>query len=301
MATLSKRALITGAAGFTGMHLCDYLEGQGYEVLGLQRPGATLSDENDSRFLVGDILDKDTMVDLIRQFDPTHVFHLAAIAFVAHGEPVDIYRVNVLGTEMLLSALAEAAPSLEKVVLASSANVYGNPTTPKVSETALPAPVNHYGCSKLSMEHIARTYLDRLPITIARPFNYTGPGQDPKFLVPKMVAHFRENRRTIELGNLDVTRDISDVRDVVRYYGALAAEGVVGEVYNLCRGEGIQLRDIISMLEDICGYKIDIQVNPAFVRASDIKVLIGDGTRLQSLQTGTPAYSYRQTLTDMLA
>lgn len=300
MATHSKRALVTGAGGFTGVHLCQYLTDQGVDVVGLQHRPVASEPDLSWRVMSGDILDEQRMSEILTEIQPDYIFHLAAIAFVAHGDPVDIYKVNVLGTEALLKSIAKACPEVERVVLASSANIYGNPKTSPVLETAIPAPVNHYGCSKLSMELIARNYFHQLPITMARPFNYTGPGQDPKYLVPKMVAHFRDKKSTIELGNIEVTRDISDVRDIVRYYLALAQNGETSSVYNLCGGKGYKLVSIIEHLQEICGYKIDITVNPAFVRASDISVLVGDRARLAKIAADRPSFDLTQTLTDML-
>ena len=106
---------------------------------------------------------------------------LRRVAFVAHGNAEDFYRVNVLGTLNLLQALAKLDRAPERVIIASSANVYGTPDVGMLDESLCPAPVNHYACSKLAMEHMVRPWFSRFPILITRPFNYTGPGQSEAF------------------------------------------------------------------------------------------------------------------------
>jgi len=136
-----------------------------------------------------------------------------------------------------------------------------------IDETVCPAPVNHYANSKLAMEHMVRTYDDRLPLIITRPFNYTGVGQAEHFLIPKIVAHYRQRQPVIELGNLEVIRDFSDVRFVVEVYRQLLESDIQGETVNLCSGAGVTLGEIIEKMNEIAGYAIQVRVNPAFVRA----------------------------------
>ncbi len=124
--------------------------------------------------------------------------------------------------------------------------------------------------------------MDRLPIVIVRPFNYTGRGQDERFLLPKMVAHFRRRAPTIELGQLAIARDFSDVRTVAACYRGLLDAGQPGQVYNICSGHSVSLQAALDMLAEIAGYRIEVQVNPAFVRANDVLTLAGDNTRLRA-------------------
>src|SRR5690606_29793103 len=133
------------------------------------------------------------------------------------------------------------------VLLASSANVYGNTECSPIAETQPPAPVNHYAMSKLAMEHMARTYADRLPLFFTRPFNYTGPGQDASFVIPKLVTHFARRAPAVELGNLDVEREFNDVRFVCEAYLSLLQKAVPGEVYNICTGAPLTLRAVIDL------------------------------------------------------
>lgn len=270
---MAARILVTGLSGFTGQHLRAALRAAGHAVL-------------DPAELAGgkfDLTDPVLVERVVERAEPDYVIHLAAVSFVAHSEATAFYRVNTIGVCNLLDALCRAAPGVRRVVVASSANVYGNAAADPLDESVPPAPVNHYACSKLAMEHMARTYFDRLPIVITRPFNYTGPGQDVRFLVPKIVAHFASAAPAIELGNLDVVRDFSDVRMVVDAYARLLTAPAVGQAINICSGVGRSLRWIVEELTRIAGRGIEVRVDPSLIRPSDIARLVGDNARLSAL------------------
>ncbi|MET3550417.1 nucleoside-diphosphate-sugar epimerase [Burkholderia sp. 567] len=213
---------------------------------------------------------------------PDIVAHLAAVSFVAHGDADAIYRTNVVGSRNLLEALANLENRPRAVLLASSANIYGNAAVEIIDESIEPNPANDYAVSKLAMEYMARLWRDKLPIVIARPFNYTGVGQSPQFLLPKIVGHFQRGERVIELGNIDVERDFSDVRRVADAYRRLLELSPAGGVFNVCSGRAVSLKAVISMMERIAGYAIEVRVNPAFVRANDVRRLQGNDARLQA-------------------
>jgi nucleoside-diphosphate-sugar epimerase len=224
------------------------------------------------------------------------VIHLAAVTYVPHGDVAEIYLTNVVGTRNLLDALARQASIPEKVVLASSANVYGNAAGDALDEKTAFSPENDYAVSKVAMEYMARTWSNRLPISIVRPFNYTGVGQATKFLIPKIVTHFQQQKAGIELGNTDVTRDFSDVRFVAKAYHALVESGGVGEAYNICSGQGHSLRQIIEAMNEIAGYEIAVTVNPDFVRANEVKQLVGSNRKLLQLDSSLRVIPIRDTL-----
>jgi nucleoside-diphosphate-sugar epimerase len=149
------------------------------------------------------------------------------------------------------------------------------------------------------MECLVKTWFERLPIIITRPFNYTGVGQHPNFLVPKIVAHFCQHKSLIELGNLDVARDFSDVRDIATAYLKLFEIPHTSEIVNLCSGQVTALADIIQAMNAIAGYDIAVQVNPAFVRSNEIKILGGDNRKLKNLTDFVPTIPLTQTLQAM--
>ena len=273
-----RRALVTGLSGFTGRYVAAELEEAGFEVYGTgEQPG------NLPRYTQADLTDRDALHVLVAEVRPHAVLHLAGLAFVANNDAAAFYNVNTAGTRNLLEALSAEAHDVQCILLASSANVYGNSTGGVLDESTTPNPANDYAVSKLAMEYMARLWFDRLPIVITRPFNYTGVGQSESFLLPKIVGHFQRGERQIELGNLDVFRDFSDVRAVASAYRRLVQACPAGEIVNVCSGRSHSLREVIGMVEEIVGYKIEIKVNPSFVRANEVRSLLGSAGHLRNL------------------
>ncbi|WP_459616156.1 GDP-mannose 4,6-dehydratase [Bordetella sp. 2513F-2] len=288
----APRALITGLGGFTGRYLARALADAGYRVFGT----AHGSEPAGPDMYAVDLCDRAGLARVVQEVQPDVVAHLAAIAFVAHGDADAIYRTNVVGTRNLLEALAGLSARPTAVLLASSANIYGNAEVERIDESVAPNPANDYAVSKLAMEYMARLWTDRLPIVIARPFNYTGVGQSPQFLLPKIVGHFQRDERVIELGNIDVERDFSDVRRVVDAYRRLLQLAPAGGVFNVCSGQAVSLKAVIAMMEEMAGYRIEVRVNPAFVRANEVHRLQGDASRLEAAIGPLQAIALRDTL-----
>lgn len=261
------RILLTGAAGFTGHHFVVAAQARGYTVLPLE----------------ANLTDKSAVEAEVLQVQPDSVVHLAGISFVGHADDADFYAVNVVGTTNLLAALAQLSRPPQKVLLASSANVYGNCDASPINETQPTAPVNHYAMSKLAMEGMARTFADRLPIVITRPFNYTGTGHDINFVIPKLVDHFTKRSPRIALGNLHVEREFNDVHMVCEAYLQLLKIGESGETYNVCSGHPHTLQRVIDELTRLTSHKMQVEVNPAFVRANELHRLCGDPGKLHRL------------------
>jgi nucleoside-diphosphate-sugar epimerase len=259
------RVLVTGADGFTGLHLTQAAIKAGYEVIPF----------------VGDLQNASEVHSQVRLIAPTHAIHLAAISHVMHADEQAFYGVNVIGTVNLLSALAALPHSPKKVILASSANVYGNCLHSPIGESEPPAPVNHYAMSKLAMEFMARNYLAQLPIVITRPFNYTGVGHHTSFVIPKIISHLQAKASSIGLGNIDVLREYNDVRDVCQCYLGLLTAGQPGQTYNIASGRTVSLRQVIAMLESMAGFHMPVHVNPNLIRPNEIRQLAGNGAHLQ--------------------
>lgn len=278
------RIFVTGADGFTGRHFVRTALDQGHEVIAMQ----------------ANLADKHGMTVELAKAEADAVIHLAAIAFVGHSEASAFYDVNVLGSTNLLDALVSISNRPKAVLLASSANVYGNCAESPITEQQQPAPTNHYAMSKLAMEYLARNYMDRLPILTTRPFNYTGVGQSEAFVIPKLVSHFAQNAEFVELGNLEVEREFNDVRMVCNSYLALLTQGVPGETYNICTGMPVSLREVISLLEDITDHSLMVRINQDFVRAAEVYSLCGSSAKLEKA-IGSPAYiGLHETLSWML-
>lgn len=278
------RIAVTGASGFTGRYFCRAAQKRGHEPL----PIAT------------DLRDPTSLALALAESQPDALVHLAAISFVGHADKEAFYAVNVVGTSNLLVAAA-ALVSPPRVLIASSANIYGNSVHSPLAENEPPAPVNHYAASKLAMEYMAKTFADRIPLTIVRPFNYTGSGQGLNFVIPKMVDHFRRRARLLELGNLYVEREFNDVRTICDAYLALVEQGAPAETFNVCAGQTHTLHQVAQILEQLTGHQLEIRVNPAFVRANEVHRLCGNPAKLDSFlyQCGRPVI--RPSLTDTLA
>lgn len=260
------RLLLTGAEGFTGKYIVDAAIASGYEVFPIK------ADLTDFRLLKQEV----------HASNPTHIIHLAAISDVNDSHQENYYRVNLFGTLNLLNALESLEKTPEKVILASSANVYGSNSGQLIDEDRVPKPINQYAMSKLAMEYMSAPHGDRLPIVFSRPFNYTGVGHDNRFVIPKIVEHFLKGATQIELGNLGVEREYNDVRDVAQIYLELLQKGCNGEIYNIASGKTYSLGVVIELLKNITGQTMNIGTNPEFMRKNDIPVLSGDPRKLET-------------------
>lgn len=261
-----SKLLLTGARGFTGRHFTKAALQSGYEVHPLS----------------ADLTDATAVAIEVAAAAPDFVVHLAAISAVTHADEEALYRVNLFGTLNLLKALVALPQAPKRVLLASSANVYGNADTSPIDEALCPAPVNHYAMSKLAMEFMSATFAERLPLVTVRPFNYTGIGHDMRFVIPKLAAHFARRADTIELGNLDVEREFNDVRTVCDAYLRLLQLGQPGQTYNVCSGRPVSLKSAIEALKKMTGHDLQVKVNPAFIRANEVHRLCGNPAKLEA-------------------
>jgi len=280
-----SKVWVLGASSFTGQYLLPKLKAENYQVVTTEV----------------DITKAKAVEDALLQIQPNYIINLAGISFVPDGENADIYAINTFGPQNILDASLKLKKAPKKIILASSSLIYGKQKQETIDESCIANPINHYGCSKWAMEQIAQNYQDKLDIIITRPFNYTGVGQDNKFLIPKIVEHFKQRKTTISLGNLDVWRDFSDVRWVTQAYSELLNMEHSGLLtVNLCSGELISIRAIIKILEKITGHTIKVQVAPQFIRPSDIPRQCGNGMLLQKIITMRPS-NIEDTLAWMLA
>ena len=250
------RTLVTGAAGFTGRYLTSLLARRGHEVHGViyHEPDEAVIDA--AALHSADLADRDAILRVVEQVRPDHVVHLAAIAFVGHDDIGEMYR----------------------------ANVYGNTRSGVLDEAMLPAPANDYGVSKAAAEYVGRLYAEKLPLITVRPFNYTGRGQDENFLIPKIIAHARRRAPVIELGNLDVARDFSDVRTVVDAYARLLdSPAAIGGTFNICSGLAVRLDEILELVASLSSHRPEVRINPALVRADEVKTLSGSSAKLEAV------------------
>ncbi len=291
---MKPRVLITGITGFTGKYLAARLDAAGYEVF-----GNSLYHTAGKNIFQADLNDLDSMRHLVALAKPDMVAHLGGVSFVAHENPGNMYYTNIGGARNLLQALSELQTPPKTIMLASSAQVYGNSNNNPITEQSDLMPHNDYAVSKVAMEQMARLWQTKLPIFIVRPFNYTGVGQADNFLIPKIVTHFVQKAPEIELGNLDVYREFNDVRLVADIYQRLLEAAPVGKTINICTGELYSLQELLDIMNQIAGYKIRAKINPDYVRENEIKKLCGSNALLQSLIDPVEPIALYDTLTWM--
>jgi len=293
VALASKKVLIMGIDSFTGVHLSSYLKLEGYEIYG------TSYLKSGKKKFQCDIRKKENILSILNEVKPDFIINLAGISFPAHGNSSDFYQINTIGAINILDATIESKQNPEKIILVSSATIYGNQGVEMLDESLCPTPANHYGASKYAMETLAKNYFSKLNIIITRPFNYTGTGQAKHFLIPKIVQHFKNKKKSIELGNLDVIREFNDIEYISKIYAQLLISHSSSDVVNLASNQGIKLMDVIKMMEDIAGYSIEIKVNSAFVRKDEIKKLTGSTKKLFGIIGKVKQRDFELTLKDM--
>jgi GDP-4-dehydro-6-deoxy-D-mannose reductase len=311
------RVLVTGASGFVGGHLCEHLVAEGDLVLGLSASGrwpAPLSHLDRSvRLERGNLADVDQseFASWLQRKRPEVVYHLAAQSNpnASLSDPRGTWALNLGGALNILEGIKDAAlEPRPRVVLVSSGVCYGNPAPEHlpVKEDCPLCPSNPYSASKaaadiLGIQHHLAHGTD---VVMVRPFNHAGPRQSPTYVLAALalqVAEVEAGRKThIEVGNLDVIRDFTDVRDVVRGYRLLAQHGKAGEIYNLGSGSGTKLADALEYLRTRAHRAIEVRVDPARVRPVDQPLLVADASKLRAATGWKPRYGIEQTLADML-
>lgn len=291
---MSRRILVTGSTGFTGRYVSAELQRRGYGVFGLTKDLSVTGQSIDLR-------DRNSVLEIIKKVRPNGVIHLAAIANVEHKSACDFFDVNVNGTNFLLDALTNV-DNVESIIIASSANIYGNALGGvPLSENLSPNPQNLYAESKVRMEEMIRNKYAGFPITIVRPFNYTGVGQSTSYLIPKIVSNFRSRSPILFLGNLNVSRDFSDVRFVAWAYVELINRCAKNELLNICSGRVFSIGDIIEKCYQITKYKPKIQSRGDLKRNNEVLQLCGDPTHMLEVLGSASPYSFEATLQWMLS
>lgn len=289
------RAYVTGGSGFVGTWLRAHLEQMGDEVVAT---GAEV-----------DVTDAEATAAAMVDSRPDAVYHLAGLAHVGRSwqEPAEYFRVNAGGTLSVLEAARRCARP-PRVLVVSSAEVYGavRPEQLPLGEGEPMRPVSPYAAGKAAAELVAvQAHLGHgLPVVRARPFNHTGPGQAPTFVVPafarRIVAARREGSRQLKVGNLSAARDLLDVRDVVRAYRLLAVGGEAGEVYNVCSGEAVVVGDLVRRMLELAAADLELVEDPELLRPVDVPVLRGDAGRLRAATGWRPEVSLDETLRAVL-
>jgi GDP-4-dehydro-6-deoxy-D-mannose reductase len=298
------RVFITGIEGFVGRHLAVVLNAAGHEVT-----GSTLSGGDGDGLIEMDVRDPGQVHRVLGAARPEVVFHLAgeASVSVSFQRPVETFEVNAEGALHVLEACRRTATG--RVVLVTSCEVYGDldPAAGPARETRAMAPISPYGGSKADQDLLGEQYARSfgLDVVRVRSFPHTGPGQAEPYLFPSVARRIAEAEAghgpaTVTVGNVDVVRDLLDVRDVVRAYLLLMERGRAGEAYNVCGGRGRILRET---LEEMCGLArvpMGLEVDRSRRRPADTAWMVGDPSKLESETGWRPGIEWRETANDLL-
>lgn len=310
------KILITGFSGFVSEYFLEYLNKvePNATVLGIARtkPSFDLTKFNiNIKFECADLLDKAAIEKIVLDFEPTHILHLAAISSVAQSwlMPADTFVNNTSSFLNIVEPvrLSKLACSILSV---GSAEEYGN-----VNEALLPLnendiikPISPYSVARISQAMLSKLYADEYNIQIVttRSFNHIGPKQKDKFVIAslaKQLVYLSKKKslpQTIKTGDLEITRDFLDVRDVVKAYYLLLKNGTKGEVYNICSGEGIVLKDIVKMMSDILDIDVTIEVDDKLIRPNENKKIIGSYKKINEQLGWQPTIKFENSIKDIV-
>ncbi|MBI2580183.1 GDP-mannose 4,6-dehydratase [Candidatus Woesearchaeota archaeon] len=299
-----RRALITGVSGFVGPYLVKHLVNNGFEVFGVDRSGKKVEGCAVERC---DVTDYDAVAAVVKQAQPSFIFHLAGQSSVARSwkEPGLTRKINVGGTRNLLDAVAAAGISPE-VLIVSSAEVYGIAKKFPTAENHPLQPVGPYGESRVEQEKVALGYFRKgMRVIITRSFNHTGPGQPSEFVCSdfaKQIADIEKGKQqpVVRVGDLKIKRDFTDVRDVVNAYLLLLEKGRAGEAYNVCSGRALAIGEILDKLVKIS--RLDARVVHEKSRISEtvVPVLHGDNSKIGAATGWKPVIDFDDTLSALL-
>lgn len=304
------RALIIGAGGFVGDYLIEYLaKNNADEIYATKCSDQDYNNEN-ARIYNLDILDKESIISLMYEIRPTHIFHLAAQSSVgvAWKNPALTIDVNIKGSVNVLDAIRELYYK-PRILLIGSGEEYGHikPDEVPIREDNHLRPGNIYAATKACQNMIGAIYAQAYDMDLmqVRAFNHIGPGQAPLFVVSdfcKQAAEIEKGLRepVIKVGNLMARRDFTDVRDVVRAYCLLAEKGRAGETYNVGCGNSVYINDILTMIISKARADISVEVDQSKIRPVDVPIIEADITKIEETVGWTPQIPLEQTIEETL-
>lgn len=311
---MAKKALITGITGFAGSHLAELLLDKGLEVWGTARPRSKTDHIESIKRKIhledADLVDSHSLYTIVNKIKPDYIFHLAAQSFVptSWASPSATLEVNITGSANLFEAVRQAG--IDPVIqIACSSEEYGlvYPDETPIKEDNPLRPQSPYAVSKVAMDYLGYQYFCsyKMRIIRTRGFNHTGPRRGETFVTSnfaKQIAMIEKEKQepTIYVGNLDATRDWTDVRDMVAGYVAAVEKGEPGEVYNICSGRGVVIKDMLDILLGYSSVKVAVKPDQSRMRPSDVPVLIGDNSKFVKQTGWKPTIEFEQTMKDLL-
>ncbi|MGA9529350.1 MAG: GDP-mannose 4,6-dehydratase [Terriglobales bacterium] len=302
----APRVLITGGTGFVGAHLIHFLADRASHIAVLSSGDPPANRPAVDYFDV-DIRDAAAVRQIVREVNPQHIYHLAGITAVnvSCKDPRLTYEVNVLGAHNLFEAAMQlSAPP--RILNVSTSQVYAPSDLPLTEDSPI-RPDNPYSISKAMAELLTLQYRDQGAggIITVRPFNHTGPGQTPNFVLPSIARQLAEIEAglrppTLALGDISVKRDFTDVRDVVRAYALLLEKGCLGETYNVSSGSPICLRDVVRQFQENVGIQISVTTDPKQIRSASVPYICGNSAKLNEQTGWHPHIPLKATIADLL-
>jgi GDP-4-dehydro-6-deoxy-D-mannose reductase len=308
------RALITGASGFAGTHLGQYLLAHtDWELIGTVYPEPVEAQPEEPRLRLAhiDLRDPEGVRALVEEVQPDYIFHLAAqsIPSASFADPWGTLETNIRSQVNLLHAV-RLLDLKTRVMAIGSNEEYGLPSEADLplTEEAPLRPHNPYAVSKVAQDLMGLQYhlAYGLDVVRIRPFNHTGPGQSPIFVVPAFASQIArieaglQEEEAMRVGNLSASRDFSDVRDIVRGYYLAAKLGEPGEVYNLASGQAQSIKGVLDTLLSLAKVEIRIETDPDLYRPVDVPVVCGSAAKFRRLTGWEPEIPFEQTLRDTL-
>jgi GDP-4-dehydro-6-deoxy-D-mannose reductase len=305
------RALVTGVNGFAGKHLKRNLLEHGYQVWGTsrQKHENTPSEPNFEPVQLNLSGEMDEIVSLLNDIRPDAIFHLSGQSSVKDSwdHAAETFRANVLEAIQLLEAIKRSSVRDRCVILTiGSSEEYGKAPSLPIDETCPANPLNPYGVSKLALCHVAMQYASRHQLNVihVRAFNHLGPGQSLGFVASdfgKQIAEIDLGLRepVITVGDLSSSRDFTDVRDIVEGYRFLAERGRIGEIYNICSGKGVVIKDLLDMFLTFTDKAVTIEVDKTKFRPNEVKVYYGSNEKITKDTGWKPAIPLMQSLRDI--
>lgn len=311
------KVMVTGAGGMVGSHMVESLHNLGHDVVGTYyKPTTDITKLNSAiPMLECDVRYYQGVLQVISEFKPEQIFHLAAQSYptVSWAHPQATMETNVTGTINVYEAIKTVrkdAPNYDPmVVVACSSAEYGQTLNelenPYVKETAELKPLHPYGVSKMAQDLLSFQYFmnDKIRCVRVRIFNSTGTrkvNDVTSDFTHKAVIAERTGVYELWCGNLGTQRAIMDQRDLVNGLMLLANKGIPGEVYNLSSEQCYYMRDIVSMIEQQIGHKLEIRVDPKLLRPTDERIIIGNVEKMKRDTGWKQEISMEQTIADML-
>jgi len=307
-----KNLIITGTAGFVAGYFIEYLKANNleYNILGLDILDEFDYDYKNFKYKKINLRDKELIKEVIENFNPDYILHLASISSVSQSwkQPVESFVNNTNIFLNIIESMREL-DSQARILSVGSSEEYGNypPEKMPLKEDYQLKPCNPYAVARVSQEMLSKLFADNFNVNIimTRSFNHIGPKQRDVFVIPSFVKQLVEikknpHKNSIEVGNIEIIRDFLDVRDVVDAYYKILTTGKIGEVYNVCSGKGVKLKEIIEIVSDELNIKPEIKIDKSKIRPTDNIVIIGDNTKLKTELGWSEKYELKTTLKELI-